>query len=86
MTGWIIRIVLLLLILRLVLRFVYGLMQGLNPSGSSSRTVKGPGTAVPLVRDPVCGTYIPRSKALASGSGDAVQYFCSEECRKAYRA
>ena len=40
------------------------------------------GTAsVPLVRDPVCGTYVVRAKALTAGSGDQTQYFCSEKCR-----
>ena len=31
-----------------------------------------------LVKDPVCGMYVPQGKAL-QGAG---QFFCSEECRK----
>lgn len=37
-----------------------------------------------LVRDPNCGTYIPKARALVVGSGDATLYFCSTECRDAY--
>jgi len=37
-----------------------------------------------LVRDPNCGTYIPKANALIVGSGANTQYFCSRECRDAY--
>jgi hypothetical protein len=37
-----------------------------------------------LVRDPQCGTYIPVSRAIRVGSGDAVHYFCSDGCRAAW--
>jgi YHS domain-containing protein len=57
---------------------------GVGPGGPG-----GPGGAgaasVPLVRDPVCGTYVVRAKALTAGSGDQTQYFCSEKCRDEYR-
>ena len=33
-----------------------------------------------LVKDPVCGTYIPRRKAIARGDGAAARYFCSADC------
>jgi hypothetical protein len=33
-----------------------------------------------LVKDPVCGTYIPRRKAISRGSGPATRYFCSAAC------
>jgi YHS domain-containing protein len=84
MIGWVLRIILLLIVLRLVLRFVMGLVQGLSPEGSRT-TPRGRGP-VPLVRDPVCGTHIPRDRAITSGSGDHLQFFCSDECRRAYRA
>ena len=31
-----------------------------------------------LVKDPVCGTYIPESTAIHAGD----YFFCSEECRR----
>lgn len=45
----------------------------------------GPGTAgEEMVKDPNCGVYLPRSSAVTFGKGSRRQYFCSEECRKAY--
>lgn len=40
-----------------------------------------------LVKDPVCQTYVVRSRALMRTAGGEVAYFCSEECaRRADRA
>lgn len=33
-----------------------------------------------LVKDPVCGTYIVRSRAVSRTAGDGFHYFCSAEC------
>lgn len=33
-----------------------------------------------LVQDPVCGTYVVRSRALRRGVAEAARYFCSAEC------
>jgi YHS domain-containing protein len=81
MIGWALRILLLLIVLRLVLRFVMGLLQGLAPAGRREATRR----PVPLVRDPVCGTHIPRDRAITSGSGAEMRFFCSDKCRQAYR-
>lgn len=35
-----------------------------------------------MVKDEVCGTYIPRDEALAEVRGGVTHYFCSEECRR----
>jgi YHS domain-containing protein len=82
MIGWALRIILFLIVLRLVLRFVRGLFQGLAPEPRTRRAE----TPVPLVRDPVCGIHIPMTRALTTGAGDHIQYFCSEECRRAWAA
>jgi YHS domain-containing protein len=83
MTGWILKIIVFLLVLRLVLRFVMGLLQGLAGDGGS-RSNGSSRASQPLVRDPVCGTYVPRSRALTVGSGETTRYFCSEQCRETY--
>jgi uncharacterized protein len=80
MMGWILRILLLLLVLRLLFRFIMGLVEGLAPEGSRT----GGRSAVPLVRDPVCGTYVPRTRALTLAASGRTEFFCSEECRRAY--
>ena len=41
-------------------------------------------SAVPLARDPVCGTFVVPAKALTGGTGADIRYFCSEKCRRAY--
>ncbi len=82
MTGLLLRVVLVILVIRALWRLVGGVIRGLtagDPQGASP-----PLRSVPLVRDPVCGTYIPKSRALTSGSGERAEYFCSERCRDAY--
>jgi YHS domain-containing protein len=75
MTGWVLRILLLLLVIRLAWKFIRGVLEGAGilqvPQQSS----------VGLVRDPVCGVFVVPSKALTAGSGSQTRYFCSEKCR-----
>ena len=62
-------------------RLVTGIFEGMGyqpPGGSRS--------SVGLVRDPVCGAFVVPSKALTSGSGSDMRYFCSEKCRRDYGA
>jgi YHS domain-containing protein len=33
-----------------------------------------------LVKDPVCGTYIVRSRAVSRPAAEGARYFCSAEC------
>jgi len=35
-----------------------------------------------LVKDPVCQTYIVKSRAVRRTDGDRVRYFCSEQCAR----
>lgn len=39
-----------------------------------------------MVKDPQCGTYLPRSDALSAKVAGQEVFFCSEACRDAYRA
>jgi len=39
----------------------------------------------PMVKDPACGTYLPRSEALPRTIEGEVHYFCSRECRERYQ-
>lgn len=78
MTGWIIRLVLLYFIVRAVMRLVRGIAEGMRVP-----RVEEP-VAVPLARDPVCGTFVVPAQALTSGTGAQMRFFCSEKCRRAY--
>src|SRR5262245_11445852 len=85
--AWIVRIVLLLFVARLVMRLLAGVAEGLRgvgPAGTGGGRVGRRDAAVPLVKDPVCGTYVVRSKALNSVAGGETHYFCSETCRRTF--
>ena len=85
---WIVRILAILLLIRMILRAVFNARrpatrtQGAPGPGGRSRGQERIGGE--LVRDPNCGTYVPKARAVVAGSGDAAQYFCSTECRDAY--
>jgi hypothetical protein len=71
------RALIVLLILRLLVRFVMALRQG--EAGRRRAVAERRGGR--LVRDPHCGTYVPESSALKSGS----EHFCSAACRDAWQ-
>lgn len=37
-----------------------------------------------LVKDPVCQTYIARSRAVRVGGPESTRYFCSAECARRF--
>jgi len=37
-----------------------------------------------LVKDPVCQTYVVRSRAIRRTDGGALRYFCSADCARRY--
>jgi YHS domain-containing protein len=78
MTGLILKLVLIALVLRALVRLFRGLMDGL-------RGTSAPPPAVPLVRDPVCGTFVAPATALSVGTGSQMRFFCSENCRRIYQ-
>jgi uncharacterized protein len=81
---WIVRLLIVLFLIRMVLR-AFGVWQG--PAVRHRQRVReverAGGT---LVQDPQCGTYLPKSRALAIGAGGDAKYFCSQACRDAYAA
>lgn len=79
--SWLVRICLALLLVRLVLRFVAGLVRGLRGEPGPGRPRPRPGAAIDLVRDPVCGTFVPRDGALRGRLQGQEAYFCSPACR-----
>ena len=79
--GWIIRLLVVLLLVRLVWKFLGGVVEG---AVRRQRQVP-PARGVPLVRDPVCGTYVEPARALTLRRKGEMHYFCSESCRMAFR-
>jgi len=85
--GFLLRFVLLLLLAMLVwrafMRLVAGVIEGASPPQGRRRGP--PERGVQMVRDPVCGTFLPPASAVSlTERGGAVRYFCSEKCRDAY--
>ncbi|HZM51434.1 MAG TPA: hypothetical protein VFE68_13110 [Vicinamibacteria bacterium] len=74
-----VRIVVVLLIVRFVLRFLAAVVQGYQ--GAPPRVA----AATDMVRDRVCDTFVPRSRALMAVVDGRDQYFCSPECRERAR-
>lgn len=84
--GWLTRILFLLLLVLLIGRALWLLIVGIaeGAAGPGRRSVTPTGAR--MARDPVCGTFVVRSRALTAGDGEAIQYFCSEQCRQQYRS
>jgi YHS domain-containing protein len=86
--SWLVRIVILLLVLRALVRLVAGVLQGLRGSPAAGpiggRARRRAGSSVPLVRDPVCGTFVMPGRALTSQARATTHYFCSESCRQTF--
>jgi len=74
------ELVVLLLVIRAVWRVV-GSMVAIS-AGARRTTASREPSAVKLVRDPICGTYVSPDTAIADGRN----YFCSEKCRSEYRS
>jgi YHS domain-containing protein len=85
--GRFLQFLLILLLIRIVWRAVTRLL-----GGPEFKTVDdgSPGSRQPIyrgqmVRDPVCGVYIPKQSSVMDGEGEEIHYFCSEACREAFR-
>ena len=72
--------ILITLALRALRRFLSGVMQGASSDGGVRPRVRRP-SAVKMVADPVCGTYVIPGKALQLSRGRDTFYFCSDTCR-----
>jgi YHS domain-containing protein len=64
-------------------RLFGGILEGMRGPSPSSRV---PARGVPMVRDPVCGTFIVPDRAVTISEGRGQVYFCSDRCRDKYRA
>ena len=80
------RFILLALLFILVARFIWRLADGIVKAAREAEPGhrSGNAQAVKLVRDPVCGTYVPPRASLSLTSAGRTHYFCSEECRATF--
>ena len=71
-----------LLILACLLLVVMALSR--LPSALKGRLPAAPPRRDELVKDPVCQTYVVRSRAVRRPGRDGTHYFCSSACAKRY--
>jgi len=82
MTRLILLTILLIVIGRLFWRLMEAVIAGARGESGPVRRGRSP---VKLVRDPVCGTYVPPRTALSMTSDGTTHYFCSEACRQKFQ-
>ena len=76
-----VRAILLAILLIVIARIFWRVVDAVIEAARSPGEGRGPGPAVKLVRDPVCGTFVPARSALSARAGGTTHYFCSEACR-----
>jgi YHS domain-containing protein len=81
MTRFILLAILFIIVARLFWRLIDAVIDGARGGDVPGRR---PTSAVKLVRDPVCGTFVTPRPALSVSAGGSTHYFCSEECRRKF--
>jgi YHS domain-containing protein len=75
------RFILLAILVIVIARIFWRVIDAVIEASRTPGEGRGAKPAMKLVRDPVCGTYVPARTALSATTGGATHYFCSEECR-----
>lgn len=89
---WLLRFIIfvvLFTVVRAVLSRLFGWNQGRQGAAAQRRKARPASGSMrsishPVVKDPICGTYVDRGLALPLQSGEGTLYFCSEKCREEY--
>jgi YHS domain-containing protein len=75
-----VRVVMLLVLVTVVIAILLQLLR--RPATTARR--QQPALDDELVKDPVCQTYVVRSRAVTGGGADGAPYFCSTACARRY--
>ena len=79
------RVALLLGWVVILLALVLPMLRRRSLAGASAgRGAAGPALRDELVKDPVCQTYIARSRAVRVAGVEGPRYFCSAECARRF--
>ncbi len=79
-----IRLLILAVLFAIAWRLLRGLIKDSSLTSRSGRQETGTVQDV-LVEDPVCHTMVPKHQALRIRQKGTTYYFCSEECRQAFK-
>lgn len=87
MVRYVLFLILFILVARVFWRIVDNVIEAASgqPPGSRRGSTNVP-QSVPMVRDPVCGTFVLPDRAVSLVSGRDRLYFCSAACRDKYQA
>jgi YHS domain-containing protein len=83
-----VRLIFPLLLVLFVGRLLRAIVDGFRSAYVTQKQPPAP-TVSPggeLKKDPVCGTYVSTAASISQKIDGHMVYFCSEECRKKYRA
>ena len=83
-----IRLVLLLILFIVVARVFWRVVDNvIEAAGGEPRGRRGdaPQRGVQMARDPICGTFVIRDRAVSLVDNGTRVFFCSEACRDEYR-
>jgi YHS domain-containing protein len=83
MLRYLLVLALIIIVARALWRILDGVAEGLR---GTPRTPQAPSSGVQMERDPVCGTFVVRDRAVTLSVGQRQLYFCSARCRDKYRA
>lgn len=79
------RVLLIALLLLFLARALWRLLGGIVAGASRPGSSQTPQRSQPMVRDPVCGTFVLPARAVSLQRQDGSLYFCSERCRAEYQ-
>jgi uncharacterized protein len=81
------RFTLLLILFVFIARAFWRVVDGIIEAVTGTpRTPARPSRGVPMVRDPVCGTFVLPDRAVTATIGRQQLFFCSTACRDKYQA
>jgi hypothetical protein len=80
MLRYILELVLALVVVQALWRLIGGLISGI----ARAPAPRAPQRGVPMVRDPVCGTFVVPDRAVTLTNGRERLFFCSTACRDAH--
>ena len=78
------RGLLVLAVLAVLILTVWPLVRSVLARMSGPPAVEGGGARDELVKDPVCQTYVVRSRAIRNEAGGRSVYFCSTRCAEQF--
>ena len=75
------RFLVVLIVIRIIGRFVSAAIRGYRGEFAGTARPAPPLGTRDLVRDPVCGTFVARDRAITTAIGGESRFFCSAACR-----